>query len=28
MKLEPSEFSIDDLKTQPRKTEPWDGVRN
>lgn len=28
MKSEPSEFSIDDLKNRPRKTEPWDGVRN
>ena len=28
MKSEPSEFSIDDLKNCPNKTEPWDGVRN
>ena len=28
MKSEPSEFSIDDLKNNPGKTEPWDGVRN
>lgn len=28
MKSEPSEFSIDDLKNRPDKTEPWDGVRN
>ena len=21
-------FSIDDLKNRPKKTEPWDGVRN
>lgn len=28
MKSEPSEFSIDDLKNRPKKTEPWDGVRN
>ena len=28
MKSEPSEFSIDDLKNRPGKTEPWDGVRN
>ena len=28
MKSEPSEFSIDDLKSRPKKTEPWDGVRN
>ena len=28
MKSEPSEFSIDDLKNRPSKTEPWDGVRN
>ena len=27
-KSEPDEFGIDDLKTQPRKTEHWDGVRN
>lgn len=28
MKSEPSTFSIDDLKNRPKKTEPWDGVRN
>lgn len=28
MKSEPNEFSIDDLKRRPDKTEPWDGVRN
>jgi predicted RNA-binding protein with PUA-like domain len=28
MKSEPEEFSIDDLKNRPKKTEPWDGVRN
>ncbi|MDZ7734874.1 MAG: EVE domain-containing protein [Gammaproteobacteria bacterium] len=28
MKSEPSTFSIDDLKSRPGKTEPWDGVRN
>lgn len=28
MKSEPEEFSIDDLKARPGKTEPWDGVRN
>ena len=28
MKSEPSEFGIDDLAERPRKTEPWDGVRN
>lgn len=28
MKSEPSEFSIDDLNNRPKKTEPWDGVRN
>lgn len=28
MKSEPNEFSIDDLKTQPGRTEHWDGVRN
>ncbi|NNF15799.1 MAG: EVE domain-containing protein [Gammaproteobacteria bacterium] len=27
-KSEPEEFSIDDLKKMPRKTEHWDGVRN
>lgn len=28
MKSEPSEFGIDDLAARPRRTEPWDGVRN
>ncbi|MEE4360501.1 MAG: EVE domain-containing protein [Pseudomonadales bacterium] len=28
MKSEPEEFSIDDLRQRPRRTEPWDGVRN
>ncbi|MBI3900471.1 MAG: EVE domain-containing protein [Gammaproteobacteria bacterium] len=28
MKSEPDVFSIDDLKTRPKKTEHWDGVRN
>lgn len=28
MKSEPEEFSIDDLKSRPKRTEPWDGVRN
>lgn len=28
MKSEPEEFSIDDLQQRPKKTEPWDGVRN
>ncbi len=28
MKTEPNEFSLDDLKSRPEKTEPWDGVRN
>jgi predicted RNA-binding protein with PUA-like domain len=28
MKSEPDAFSIDDLKSRPKKTEPWDGVRN
>jgi predicted RNA-binding protein with PUA-like domain len=28
MKSEPSEFSLDDLKKRPNRTEPWDGVRN
>ena len=28
MKTEPEEFGIDDLARRPRKTEPWDGVRN
>ncbi len=28
MKSEPDEFGISDLKKRPKKTEPWDGVRN
>lgn len=28
LKSEPDVFSFDDLKTRPRKTEPWNGVRN
>ena len=28
MKSEPEVFGIDDLAARPRKTEPWDGVRN
>lgn len=28
MKSEPDSFSIDDLASRPRQTEPWDGVRN
>jgi len=28
MKSEPDVFGIDDLASQPRKTEHWDGVRN
>lgn len=28
MKSEPEEFSIDDLYRRPKRTEPWDGVRN
>ncbi len=28
LKSEPSTFGIDDLKARPKKTEPWDGVRN
>ena len=28
MKSEPDVFSFDDLKTRPKKTEPWNGVRN
>ncbi len=28
MKSEPEAFSIDDLKKRPKRTEPWDGVRN
>ncbi|HBZ19149.1 MAG TPA: EVE domain-containing protein [Betaproteobacteria bacterium] len=28
MKSEPNVFSIDDLQQCPRKTDPWNGVRN
>jgi predicted RNA-binding protein with PUA-like domain len=28
MKSEPDVFGIDHLKARPRRTEPWDGVRN
>ena len=28
MKSEPDDFGIDHLKARPKKTEPWDGVRN
>ena len=28
MKSEPDVFGIDDLKNAPRRTVPWDGVRN
>ena len=28
MKSEPSVFGIDDLAKRPKKTEPWNGVRN
>jgi predicted RNA-binding protein with PUA-like domain len=28
MKSEPATFGIDDLKSRPRKTTHWDGVRN
>ena len=28
MKSEPDTFGIDDLMARPKKTEPWDGVRN
>ena len=28
MKSEPDVFGIDHLKSRPRKTEHWDGVRN
>jgi len=28
MKSEPEEFGVDDLMQRPKKTEPWDGVRN
>jgi len=27
-KSEPDAFSIDDLAGRPRRTEPWDGIRN
>lgn len=27
-KSEPTTFSIDDLKSRPKQTEPWNGVRN
>lgn len=28
MKSEPDAFSISDLASRPKKTEPWDGIRN
>lgn len=28
MKSEPDVFSFDDLKSRPKQTEPWNGVRN
>ena len=28
MKSEPDVFSFQDLKSRPKKTEPWNGVRN
>jgi predicted RNA-binding protein with PUA-like domain len=28
LKSEPDVFSFDDLKRRPKKTEPWNGVRN
>jgi len=28
MKSEPDVFSLDDLKSRPKRTEHWDGVRN
>ena len=28
MKSEPDEFSLQDLKNNPDRTEPWDGIRN
>ncbi len=28
LKTEPDVFSFDDLKKRPKKTEPWNGVRN
>jgi predicted RNA-binding protein with PUA-like domain len=28
LKSEPDTFSFDDLKARPRRTEPWNGVRN
>ncbi|MHC1742741.1 MAG: EVE domain-containing protein [Syntrophobacteraceae bacterium] len=27
-KSEPGDFSIEDLRSRPEQTEPWDGVRN
>lgn len=28
MKTEPNVFSFEDLKSRPKQTEPWDGIRN
>ncbi|MFP4207099.1 MAG: EVE domain-containing protein [Wenzhouxiangella sp.] len=28
MKSEPDAFGLEDLKSRPQQTEPWDGVRN
>jgi predicted RNA-binding protein with PUA-like domain len=28
LKTEPETFSFDDLKARPKRTEPWNGVRN
>jgi len=28
MKSEPDAFGLEDLKSRPKQTEPWDGVRN
>lgn len=28
MKSEPENYSIDDLKAEPKRTEHWDGIRN
>lgn len=28
MKSEPDVFGLEDLKARPKKTEPWDGIRN
>ncbi len=28
LKSEPDTFSLDHLKSRPKRTEPWDGVRN